>query len=219
MTNNNRSESTILERQEVVTQPFHYLVVMDFEATCEVDNKLKSNKEQEIIEFPAVLLNTRTLEVESEFHMYVRPVEKPQLTKFCSKLTAIEQSTVDNGFELSDVLEKFHNWLLENKLLDEDVSWTTVWCGDWDLKTMLPNESLRKGITTRSYWKQWINVKSVFDQRYKLSKRKGMSDMLDHLDIPLTGHHHSGIADARNIVKIVQRLILEGVVMDILTVT
>lgn len=43
------------------------------------------------VEFPAVLLNTSTGEVESEFHSYVQPQERPTLSEFCTQLTGITQ--------------------------------------------------------------------------------------------------------------------------------
>ena len=44
-----------------------------------------------VVEFPAVLLNTSTGEIESEFHAYVQPQEHPILSEFCMELTGIKQ--------------------------------------------------------------------------------------------------------------------------------
>lgn len=44
-----------------------------------------------VVEFPAVLLNTSTGVIESEFHMYVQPQEHPILSEFCTELTGITQ--------------------------------------------------------------------------------------------------------------------------------
>lgn len=43
------------------------------------------------VEFPAVLLNTSTGKIESEFHYYVQPQEHPLLSPFCRELTGITQ--------------------------------------------------------------------------------------------------------------------------------
>jgi len=43
------------------------------------------------VEFPAVLLNTLTGEIESEFQFYVQPQEQPVLSEFCKQLTGITQ--------------------------------------------------------------------------------------------------------------------------------
>lgn len=44
-----------------------------------------------LVEFPAVLLNLRSGEVEAEFHSYVQPQENPILSQFCTQLTGISQ--------------------------------------------------------------------------------------------------------------------------------
>ena len=46
---------------------------------------------QQLVEFPAVLLNTATGEVECEFQYYVQPSEHPRLSSFCTELTGISQ--------------------------------------------------------------------------------------------------------------------------------
>lgn len=43
------------------------------------------------VEFPAVLLNTNSGEIESEFHRYVQPQEHTKLSEFCKELTGITQ--------------------------------------------------------------------------------------------------------------------------------
>lgn len=58
---------------------------------------------QEIIEFPILKLNGRTMEIESTFHMYVQPVVHPQLTPFCTEVKCkgslvLQESLWDAGF-------------------------------------------------------------------------------------------------------------------------
>lgn len=83
-----------------------YYCIVDFEATC---MEHKKYKQQEIIEFPAVFVNSVTLDIEFEFHSYVRPICNPILSQFCTNLTGIEQATVANA---SPFLEVFHNFVL-----------------------------------------------------------------------------------------------------------
>jgi inhibitor of KinA sporulation pathway (predicted exonuclease) len=65
-----------------------YLLILDFEATC---GGTIQNGEREIIEFPTLLYNLRSNEVQAQFHEYVKPVRHPGLTDFCSNLTGIQQ--------------------------------------------------------------------------------------------------------------------------------
>lgn len=73
-----------------VNQP-RYLCVLDFEATCDEG---KGFSPAEIIEFPAIILDTRTMSEVDNFHRYCRPVERPVLTEFCKSLTGIMQEQV-----------------------------------------------------------------------------------------------------------------------------
>jgi inhibitor of KinA sporulation pathway (predicted exonuclease) len=70
-------------------QKYDYLLILDFEATCDKDRSIGSSPE--IIEFPTVILNTKTLQQEGEFQRYVRPTVNPILSKFCTELTGITQ--------------------------------------------------------------------------------------------------------------------------------
>lgn len=72
-------------------QLFEYFIVLDFESTCWKDSKFRT---QEIIEFPAVLMNARTGVIEDEFHRYLLPQENPILSEFCKELTGITQVRV-----------------------------------------------------------------------------------------------------------------------------
>ena len=49
--------------------------------------------------------------MENAFHFYVQPEEEPTLSAFCTRLTGIAQSTVDDGLPLRAVLPRFNKWL------------------------------------------------------------------------------------------------------------
>lgn len=72
-------------------QEFQYFVVIDFEATCD---KEKNPHPQEIIEFPSVLVNSLTGQLEASFQTYVRPIYYQLLSDFCKELTGIQQIQV-----------------------------------------------------------------------------------------------------------------------------
>lgn len=97
---------------------------------------------------------------------------------------------------------------------------TVVTCGDWDLKTMLPNQLQNSKSKLSPYLNNllccWTNIKIVFSIVYK-TKATGMDGMLSSLGLTLDGHHHSGIDDCRNIVKICHEITKKG--YDITTPT
>lgn len=73
------------------SQDFDYVIAIDFECTCDHNVAVCP---QEIIEFPAILVNVLTRKVESIFHTFVKPVYHPMLTDFCKRFTGIQQNQV-----------------------------------------------------------------------------------------------------------------------------
>jgi inhibitor of KinA sporulation pathway (predicted exonuclease) len=177
---------------------------MDFEATCDKDNRQWPN---EVIEFPAVLIDAATLQTVDEFQRFVRPTENPQLTDFCTELTSITQEQVDGAETLDTVLAEFDQWLLSHGI-SEQAHALPVFCGDWDLNKCLPVECRRKRMRQclHPVLRHWCNVKIPFTMRTRM-KQGGMEAMLEHLHLRLDGTHHRGIDDSRNIAKILVKLI------------
>ena len=108
-------------------QTFKYLFILDFEATCDKDNKSWPN---EIIEFPIVVIKTKTFEVIDEIRYYVKPTVNPILTSFCTELTGIEQETVDNAYTFEEIFPIIIDFI-NNFESTHGTSWTFVTCGDW----------------------------------------------------------------------------------------
>ena len=195
-------DNFIIMAAKVDKKRLDYYLILDFEATC--DNH-HPPKPQEIIEFPVLKVNARTLQTEKYFHTYVRPTSHPILTPFCTELTGITQDKVDGQPMLADVLHAFHNWMDSNNLLDPNVSFCFVTCGDWDLQTMLPGQCRHFKIPIKKYFCRWINIKKVFHEVTGV-KPRGMPSMLDYFGLRLEGRHHSGIDDSRNIARILAKI-------------
>ncbi|XP_053549368.1 ERI1 exoribonuclease 3 isoform X1 [Bombina bombina] len=187
-------------------QRYHYFLVLDFEATCDKPQI----HPQEIIEFPILKLNGRTMEIESTFHTYVQPVVHPQLTPFCTELTGIIQDMVDGQPTLSQVLERVDEWMAKEGLLDPSVKSIFVTCGDWDLKLMLPGQCEYLGLQVADYFKQWINLKKAYSFAIGTWPKNGLLDMNKGMSLQHIGRPHSGIDDCRNIANIMKTLAHRG---------
>ncbi|ELK26058.1 ERI1 exoribonuclease 3, partial [Myotis davidii] len=187
-------------------QRYHYFLVLDFEATCDKPQI----QPQEIIEFPILKLNGRTMEIESTFHMYVQPVIHPQLTPFCTELTGIIQAMVDGQPSLQQVLERVDEWMAKEGLLDPNVKSIFVTCGDWDLKIMLPGQCQYLGLPVADYFKQWINLKKAYSFAMGCWPKNGLLDMNKGLSLQHIGRPHSGIDDCKNIANIMKTLAYRG---------
>ncbi|BFZ00085.1 hypothetical protein BsWGS_03123 [Bradybaena similaris] len=191
-----------------VEQKYDYLLVLDFEATC--DNKEKLNP-QEIIEFPVLKFNVRSQKVDSVFHQYVLPQYHPQLTPFCTELTGIVQDMVNGQPSLPEVLRNFDQWMINENLVGSEVTSTFVTCGDWDLKTMLPKQCALLDIAPKPYFQRWINIKKSFAD-VTGTFPKGMMDMMVRFELKHKGRQHSGIDDCHNISSIVAAMLNRGYV-------
>uniref|UniRef100_A0A3Q1EPB1 ERI1 exoribonuclease 2 n=1 Tax=Acanthochromis polyacanthus TaxID=80966 RepID=A0A3Q1EPB1_9TELE len=208
-------------------QIFSYLIVIDFESTCWRE---KNNYSQEIIEFPAVLLNTATGQVESEFHTYVQPQEHPILSEFCTELTGITQTQVEAGIPLQICLSRFTRWL-QNLPLEMEVVFsnkqqrcsasspsqklcTFLTWSDWDLGVCLQYECKRKQLHKPDVLNSWIDLRSTYRLFYA-RKPKGLNGALQDLGIQFSGREHSGLDDARNTAQLAARMMRDGCVMKI----
>eukprot|EP00249_Psilotum_nudum_P005075 c18551_g1_i1 orf=339-1553(-) len=192
-----------------VTQEFSYLVVIDFEATCDRNVILSP---QEIIEFPSVLVSCERLQVEDIFHTYVKPVYHPILTKFCRTLTGIFQCQVDGGVSLANALVMHDNWLEEKGIKDKKfavLTWT-----DWDCKVMLETECKQKGLRKPPYFNRWINLKVPFQIAFN-GLRCNLKAAVEAAGLKWEGRPHSGLDDAKNTARLALEVMRHGLCLTI----
>ncbi|XP_059835085.1 ERI1 exoribonuclease 2 isoform X1 [Hypanus sabinus] len=209
-----------------LNQYFSYLIIIDFESTCWKNGK--SHYHPEIIEFPAVLLNTSSGEIEVEFHTYVQPQEHPILSAFCTDLTGIKQCQVEAGVPLAICLSQFSRWiqkLQQEKNIDfvkggpqlctpDSKTCTFVTWSDWDLGVCLHYECKRKQLRKPSVLNSWIDLRATYKLFYN-RKPKGLNGALQDLGIVFSGREHSGLDDARNTARLAWRMICDGCTMKI----
>lgn len=189
---------------ETPTEKLDYFLVLDFEAVNKEPGSSAPDV-MEMIEFPVLKINARTLETESVFHSYVQPVIHKKLNQNCTKLTGITQEMVDGQPTLPETLAMLDEWIKKEGLLEKGTNFCFVTCGDWDLKRGLPINCDYLDIAYPDYLKRWINIKTYFQATVGL-KGHSMKTMLQDLRLTLDGKHHSGIDDSKNIAKILREL-------------
>ncbi len=178
-----------------------FYLIIDLEATCSNDGVVPRH-EMEIIEIGAVIQNSHTFEIESEFQAFVRPVRHPELTEFCTELTGITQDNVASAPLFAESLEEMKNWMYA---FDDAIfcSW-----GDYDRKQFMQDCSYHQlGYPFRSGHK---NLKAQFSQSFGLKKKLGITDALRYLGLEFDGSHHRGLDDAKNIARVVRRACMNG---------
>lgn len=186
--------------------PYDYILVIDFEATCE--ERASKDYLFEIIEFPVVLVDVQLQRVVAEFHRYVKPLVKTQLSTFCMNLTGIQQSDVDKAAPLDNVIRQFERWYRQTIPPGS----RTIFAADGPMdfnEFVYTHSVVRQGIRFPQMFYQWLDVKQVFAHFFNCQQGK-IRPMLEVLHRPFEGRLHSGIDDARNIASIVVGLLQWG---------
>ncbi len=172
-------------------------IIFDLEATCwERSNTL--NLSHEIIEIGAVKLDQHLNEI-SLFQCFVKPTINPILSDFCTELTSIQQSDVDQAPTFEDAIDQFVRWIDDHEPVV--LSW-----GYYD-KSQLIKECEEKKVKSEII--QLLNNHHSLKHEFaEITKRKpcGMQKALNILNIELIGTHHRGIDDAQNIAKIFKNI-------------
>jgi inhibitor of KinA sporulation pathway (predicted exonuclease) len=182
-------------------RPFY--VFVDLEATCWEGACPFDYKRQEVIEIGAVFTNGDFDEL-SHFASFVRPAHNTTLTEFCTKLTGITQSAVDEAPTFGEVFFDFLNWLPESRTMTCFASW-----GDYDWKGLrFDCEVSAIDFKGETFGMQHVNIKKRV-KKWCLSKNHfHKSWNLGHVAIEhgliLPGKQHRALNDARAAVMVVK---------------
>eukprot|EP00897_Mesotaenium_endlicherianum_P005256 jgi/Mesen1/4759/ME000242S03930 len=213
----------------VRSQPFDRLLVLDLEGRVE------------ILEFPVLLLDTRTLQVVDRFHRFVRPVKMPvqrqrEYIKGKYGRSKLDSVWHDTAIPFTEVLEQFEAWMRDHGLWEpatsarqdpatsahqepatsapQRLTGAAFVTGNWDIKTKIPEQCTDSGIAPPPYFSEWINLKDVYLNFYRRNA-SGMKAMLKGLNMHLSGTHHVGLDDAHNIASVLQRMLAHGAIVRI----
>lgn len=171
-----------------------YYVVLDFEATCK-DGDLMSP--QEIIQFPAVLVDGYSYQVLDTFNRFVKPQHSPELTEFCKTLTGISQEDVDKGITFATALSQFQEWLQSHGLFN---NFTVMTWGNWDLMCMLPAQCDLIGVAVPWCLRTWCNLKYVVNRVAGIHPKVALKDVVtQYFNLPWIGSAHNGLHDSLNV--------------------
>ncbi|KAG4161320.1 hypothetical protein ERO13_D01G047400v2 [Gossypium hirsutum] len=167
------------------SQNVDFLLVIDLEGKVE------------ILEFPVLLIDAKSLSLVDFFHRVWHDTAQP----------------------FKEVMQQFEAWLSQHNLWEKEkgsrlTRAAFVTCGNWDLKTKIPQQCEVSGIKLPPYFMEWINLKDVYLNFYGREAR-GMMSMMKQLEIPLLGCHHLGIDDSKNIARVLQRMLVDGALMQV----
>ncbi|KAJ3692268.1 hypothetical protein LUZ60_012618 [Juncus effusus] len=201
-----------LRVDDVRPQEFDYLLVLDLEGKVE------------ILEFPVVMIDARDLKFVDSFHRFVRPtaMSEQRIAQYIEGKYGkfgVDRVWHDTSIPFKEVIQEFEQWLENHHLWDKTKEGSLnraafITCGNWDLKTKVPDQCRVSKIKLPHYFMEWINVKDIFLNFYN-KRATGMMTMMRELNMPTFGSHHLGIDDSKNIARVVQRMISDGALMQI----
>lgn len=204
--------SNALQSGHLRQQDLEFLLVLDLEGKVE------------ILEFPVLLFDTKTMDVIDFFHRFVRPSEmssqriKEYIEGKYGKI-GVDRIWHDTAIPFKEVIEQFETWLSKNQLWQKELGGCLsnaafVTCGNWDLKTKVPQQCDVSKMKLPPYFLEWINLKDIYLNFYK-RRAPGMLSMMRQLNIPFLGSHHLGIDDSKNIARVLQHMIKDGAYLQV----
>ena len=165
---------------------------IDLEATCWARGEKQGR--MEIIEIGAVLYRPGSGITEGR-QQFVRPRENPVLSDFCRSLTGITQEQVDGGLGYPEALAAIADFAGPESVF---CSW-----GDFDRRQFEKDCTLHK---IDYPFPLHLNLKRLFG--YRTGKGLLALDVaVGECGLTFEGRHHSGIADARNVARILEWMI------------
>lgn len=171
-----------------------HFIVLDLETTCWETAYPK--RDREIIEIGLVVLDEYGDEIE-RVEQLVRPVLHPYLSKYCVRLTGIEQEDVASKPSYDEV---HHDWAMRLAAYDDKVYMAWGQADEIILQRAADRhrfDSLIDG--------PFIDVKEAWHQIRRLSYRMGFKKAVKHEGLVFEGDHHRALPDAVNLAKIVKR--------------
>ncbi len=174
------------------------ILVVDLESTCWMGHPPNSQI-NEIIEIGMSIVDVKSLTIEDNIGYIVKP-RNSKVSNFCTELTTITQEMVDNGEDLSIVVQKIIKTYGSKKYL-----WASY--GEYDKNQMKHCCNLYNA--EYPFSDMHLNIKTFASMFYGIQEM-GMDKLLNKLNIPLEGTHHRGIDDSYNLSKILIEILKTG---------
>lgn len=172
----------------------HY-IIFDLEATCWETKWI--DRQTEIIEIGAVKYSVYGEPIDS-FQTFVKPVDYPQLSHYCTKLTGIAQEDINRAPTFDKVIGQFLHWAEDGGVPKAYGAW-----GKYDREIII-QECNRSGLEDE-WLDPYINFKRQYGDINRIRGRIGLKSALQRERIEFTGDHHRALDDALNLGKIFQK--------------
>lgn len=181
-----------------------YAILVDFEATCNDKDLLPviPRAKSEIIEIGVSIVNLKTNTQVGSWSTFVQPVIYDHLTPFCTHLTTIKQSDVDNAPVFVTALHDFELFIRSKVGGNAKVVWLS-W-GQYDFN-QLKMECERNDISSPLEDVSHFNLKYI-ESVIKKRREIGLAGAVREHGLVWHGTHHRGVDDAINVGNILLKL-------------
>ena len=173
------------------------IVVIDVESTC-WEGAPPDGEESEIIEIGVYMLDVASGERAGQEDILVRSTHS-RVSAFCTGLTTLTQEQVDAGVPFAEACAR-----LQRQYGTKDRVWASY--GDYD-RRQFERQCAVFGVPY-PFGPGHLNVKTLFALVRALPREVGMDEALRMLAVPLEGTHHRAHDDARNIARILSKLLV-----------
>ena len=173
-------------------------LIIDLEATCWEDEAMRGKNE--IIEIGAVLTDDKYNKID-DISIMVKPINYPQLSAFCTKLTSITQDMVDGAVDFTEAMDQLSGFVTNNG--------GNIWDIDFESWGNYDRNQFKKDCELHDYvypFDRHTNIKQKYSDVYKTRKRFGLGKALRKEGLKFEGTAHRGIDDANNMVRIAQKV-------------
>ncbi|PWA86513.1 ribonuclease H-like domain-containing protein [Artemisia annua] len=191
---------------------------LDFFLVLDLEGKV------EILEFPVLMIDARTMDVVAFFHRFVRPTKmsEDRINQYIEGKYGkfgVDRVWHDTAIPFDEVITQFEEWMAKHSLCSQEPNGPLhraafVTCGNWDIKTKIPQQCEVSKMKLPPYFMEWINLKDIYLNFYK-RRAAGMRTMMNELNLQMLGSHHLGIDDTKNIARVLQRMLTDGAVLKI----
>ncbi|TRW48384.1 exonuclease domain-containing protein [Aliidiomarina halalkaliphila] len=185
------------------------VLIVDLEATCWDDHvpglhRMQTVEDMEVIEFGCVVATLQGEVIDSRSFL-VRPLERPTLSEFCTSLTSITQSDVDQADLYPQVIAAMDHWLANYSF----VCWGS-W-GNYD-RNQITVEQNRHQCAPKFFALPHVNLKTLWRKSNGLSRKakSGLLHALEYHQFKFAGAHHRGIDDALNVARLLPFIDLQA---------
>jgi 3'-5' exoribonuclease 1 len=167
-------------------------VILDLEATCWQGNAM--DRRTEIIELATFRVNGYGEWVD-QFQSFVRPVDHPRLSAYCTELTTITQEQVNKAKPFPLVFQSFQDWMEQEDSVQLLCTWGAV---DIDI---IKAECHRHRFDA-SFLPAVIDLKAQYARFNRLPKEVGLQKALEYNEIEFEGTPHRANDDAYNTARL-----------------